>query len=234
MAEFNQENNTYYLSEQRSVPYGAGQPVQEAQPVPEKAVSGSAQFFSLPARIGMWFVGVIVGLTLIFGCGIFWVWGLNYIGLIDTERNAAPQPNDFNQSGDDYSEFEDFYNYFDDYFGGPVAGDDEESDAAASTPGIGVTIQEITLEFTIEDKYDAGLVIVEINEKGAFAGTDAQVGDLIVAVNGEKCPNIDTLDVFLQETGIGGEMIVTLARYTNGVASTFEVPVTLIDISTLN
>lgn len=236
MAEFNQDNS-YYLADRDPVPY-AEQPQQNAQPVQSRPVSGSAQFFSLPARIGMWFVGVIVGLTLIFGCGIFWVWGLNYIGVIDTDKNVAPQTNEFNApDGDEYSEFEDFYNYFDDYFGGytdPSGSEEDESSVAEGTAGIGVTIQEVTLEFTIDDTYNAGMVIVEINEKGAFAGTEAQVGDLIVAVNGEACPTIEALDVFLQETGIGGTMTVTLARYTNGVADTFEVPVTLIDISTLD
>jgi len=249
MSEFYQENNSY-LAENRENPYTGSSEAPRygeqydrhyAEPPCEeeryREPSGASRFFSLPARIGMWFVGVIVGLTLIFGCGIFWVWGLNYIGLIDTDRNVPPT-NEFNSpNGDDYSEFEDFYNYFDDYFGGmPGNGGSsgQESQDSQPTAGIGVTIQEVTLEFTIEDTYDAGLIIVDINEKGALAGTEAKVGDLIVAVNGEKCTTIDELDVFLKETGIGGVMTLTVARYTNGVAATFEVPITLIDVAELN
>lgn len=231
MSDFNQEN--YYLPENQN--YQSQE--LHMDDTQSRQRPGSADFFSLPARIGMWFVGVIVGLTLIFACGIFWAWGLEYIGLIDTGRNNASQSDGSNsQGGSDYSEFEDFYDYFGGYFGNmPSGGESQDGQSQTQpTPGIGVTIRQIQLDFIIDDTYSAGLVIEEINEKGALAGTEAKVGDLIVAVNGQPCPTMDALDVFLQQTGIGGEMVMTLARYTNGVASTFEVPITLIDINSIN
>ena len=235
MAYFTQENNAYYVeSDERSANAEQEPPVQ-IEYVYSEPTCGSKSFFSLPARICLWFVGVIVGVTLIFGCGIFWMWGLDYIGVIDTGRSSGS--NDSSQSGgNDYSEFEDFYDYFDDYFGGSGSAPDSGSNDSTTTPkpGIGVTIQEIILDFTIDDLYTGGLVIVEISENGALAGTEAQVGDLIVAVNGTPCPNFDTLDAQIAATGIGGEMVLTLARYTNGVAATFEVPITLIDMNAIN
>jgi len=243
MSEFNNELNTYYVPEQQADP--GRQPVYTSQPdyvqqpvyteaAPTRQRPGSAHFFSLPARIGLWFVGIIAGVTIVFGCGLLWIWGLNYLGVIDTEKAAAPQTNEFNGSGDDYSEFEEFYDYFDDFFGSNPGGSEDNSGTAEGTPGIGVTIQEVILDFTIENKYNAGLVIIEISENGALVGTEAQVGDLIVAVNGAACPNIDTLDAQLKATGIGGQMVLTLARYTNGVASTFDVTITLIDMSAVD
>lgn len=241
MADFNQENNAYPTIEPPVAPDSDYAPRQDDQPVQIEYVydepsCGAARFFSLPARVGMWFVGVAVGVTLIFACVIFWIWGLNYLGVIDTDK-SVPSGNEFNQSGDDYSEFEEFYDYFDDFFGGIGGSDDGQDEggtASDSKPGIGVTIQALVLDFVIEDTYSAGLVIVEISEKGALAGTAAQVGDLIVAVNGEACPSFDALDAHIAQAGIGGELTLTLARFINGVASTFDVTITLIDMSTLN
>ncbi len=232
MSDFNQEN--YYLTENRNYP-GQELPAGDTQ----RQRPGSADFFSLPARVCMWFVGVIVGLTLLFACGIFWVWGLDYIGLIDTGRDNVTQSGGSGPQGGDYSEFEDFYDYFGGYFGNMPSGGGNQGDQGGQsqnqpTAGIGVTIRQIPLDFIIDDTYSAGLVIEEINEKGALAGTEAKVGDLIVAVNGEPCPTMEVLDKHLQQTGIGGQMTMTLARYTNGVASTFDVTITLIDINSLN
>jgi|GEM_PF-1680261 len=206
-----------------------------------KEKKASQHLLSAPARVLLWILGVIVGVTLLFGCGIFWVWGLDYLGVIDYDRTNDGK-NEFNQ-GSSYDEFEEFYDYFNDYFGGsiiapddPSGGDDgSQADPQNGTPGIGVTIQEIpTLDFVIEDKYTGGLVIAEISPTGALAGTEVQTGDLIVAANGEATPTIDALDVQLKATGVGGEMVLTLARFVNGVATTYEVTITLIDLSTVD
>lgn len=246
MADFNQENN-YYMTEQTGVPYADAPvyselPVQEESAPRRKSRPGSADFFSLPARIGMWIVGVIVGATLVFGCGLFWAWGLDYIGVISLDKSpAAPSDN----SGSGYSEYDEFYDYFEDFFGGyggafdsfggEVEGEEESGSAESEgKPGIGVTIQQIVLDFTIDDLYTGGLVVIEISENGALVGTDVQIGDLIVAVNGIACPSFEVLDEQISATGIGGEMILTVARYTNGVAATFEVPIILIDMNAVD
>lgn len=206
----------------------------------------SLRIFSLPARIGMWIVGTVAGITIIFGCALFWIWGINAIDTIGADKTAPSGSNEFNQpSGDSdgyggYNDFEDFYEYFNDFFDGYGYGSNDNGGGSSSdepqsgTPGIGVTIQQLPLDFVIEDKYTAGLVIIEINPNGALVGTEAQVGDLIVAANGSPCTSFEDLDAELQATGVGGEMILTVARFENGVAGTFEISITLIDINSLN
>ncbi len=205
-----------------------------------KACSASQRRVSMPARVLLWILGTIVGITLLFGCGIFWVWGLDYLGVIDFNP-VNNGKNEFNQDSG-YEEFEDFYDYFDDYFGGSmiIPGSPDEnsgsnSDPQKGTPGIGVTIQEVSvLEFAIDDKYTGGLVVLEISPTGALVGTQVQVGDLIVAANGAETRTIDDLDAQLSATGVGGEMVLTVARFENGVATTYEETITLIDLSTVD
>ena len=88
-----------------------------AEPVADKPASGG---IGIVARVLLWILGTIVGLTILFGCGIFWVWGLDYLGAIDYNRAPANGQNEFNQPSGGYNEFEDFYNYFDDYFGAQI------------------------------------------------------------------------------------------------------------------
>ena len=195
------------------------------------------------ARALLGAVGTVVGATLLFGCFVFWVWGLDYLGVISYDGGSDSGRNEFNQDSGGYSEYDDFYDYFEDYFGGnggmiipPESGNDPSDSAPQNgTPGIGVTIQEIPeLDFAIDDIYTSGIVVVEINPKGALVGKDIQVGDLIVAANGEPCPNIEALDIQLKKVGVGGEMTLTVARYVAGVASTHDITITLVDISELN
>ena len=197
------------------------------------------------AKVLLWILGSIVGLTVLFGCGIFWIWGLDYIGVINYNRAPVSGQNEFNQPSGGYNEFEDFYNYFDDFFGGQMpngggsvggsegnGGNSESADPQAGTPGIGVTIQALAeLDFAIDEIYTGGLVVIEISETGALVGKDVQIGDLIVAANGTPITSIEELDVQLKATGVGGNMTLTIARFVNGVAATHEIEITLIDLS---
>ena len=75
------------------------------------------------------------------------------------------------------------------------------------------------------------IVIAEIPEGSALANTGAQVGDLIIAVNGKK---MDTSDVLLDliDTGaVGDTLTLTLCRINdrNYETSTFDVTVTLVE-----
>ncbi len=238
--EMNMNNNEQYLDTYASGEiqnYSAG----GAQSVPAESARRSPGFFT---RVLLWTFGIIVGATVLFGCLIFWVWGLDYLGVIDYDNSSASAKNEFNQDSGGYSEYDDFYDYFNDFFDGgngygnfviPDDGGPGITNPQSGSPGIGVTIQEVPeLAFVIDDKYTAGLAVAEINPKGALVGTEIQVGDLIVAANGEPCPNIDALDVQLKKTGVGGEMTLTVARYVAGVPSTFEVVITLIDLNDLN
>lgn len=75
------------------------------------------------------------------------------------------------------------------------------------------------------------VIIAEIPEGSALSGTDAQVGDLIIAVNGKK---MDTSDVLLDlvDTGaVGDTLTLTLCRINDRSyeTSTFDVTVQLVE-----
>lgn len=75
------------------------------------------------------------------------------------------------------------------------------------------------------------IIIADIPEGSALAETEAEVGDLIIAVNGKK---MDTSDVLLDliDTGaVGDTLTLTLCRVNdrNYETSTFDVTVTLVE-----
>lgn len=268
------ENNGYiYESEPvvqaEAAPSAPDYKMPEAEKQPEKKPELKSYMFSLPARVGMWIVGVIAGLTIIFGCGIVWMLGLDYLGVIDRadkqekngtynfyiygENEAVPQtPNAggsyddfenflddfFNNGGDDFSEFfGDFYGNgganIPDNNGGANAPENNggaEAQPQAGTPGLGITVVELTLDFAIEDKYTAGLVIDTIEDYSSFVGTEVKENDMIVAAEGKAVTNVAELKACYAGRSIGDEVGLTIARYSNGVATTFDVTVKLIEM----
>ncbi len=74
------------------------------------------------------------------------------------------------------------------------------------------------------------LIIVEINSDSAFNGTKAQVGDLIVAVNGEKMTSADVLLDKIENGNVGDKLTITLCRINqNYEIDEFDVTVTLVE-----
>lgn len=75
------------------------------------------------------------------------------------------------------------------------------------------------------------IVIAEIPEGSALAGTDAQVGDLIIAVNGKKMDSSDVLLDLIDTGAVGDTLTLTLCRINdrNYETSTFDVTVTLVE-----
>ena len=94
--------------------------------------------------------------------------------------------------------------------------------------GLGVTIVEIELEFDIDGKYSGGLVIAEFSEPSAFDGSEVKENDMIVAVDGTPTPTTKGLKSILATKEVGDKLDLTMARYENGVARTFDVTVSLI------
>lgn len=241
----------------------------EGEKKPEKKADPKSYMFSFPARVGMWIVGVIAGLTIIFGCGIVWMLGLDYLGVIDradeSEKNgtynfyiygdneAVPQTPNAGGSYEDFENFlddffsnggssEDFDEYFGDFFGGDFNGGSNDGSNApennggsqtqpqAGTPGLGITVVELTLDFAIEDKYTAGLVIDTIEDYSSFVGTEVKENDMIVAAEGKAISTVAELKACYADRAIGDEVGLTIARYSNGVATTFDVTVKLIEM----
>ncbi len=75
------------------------------------------------------------------------------------------------------------------------------------------------------------IVIAEIPEGSALAGTGAQVGDLIIAVNGKKMDSSDVLLDLIDTGAVGDTLTLTLCRINdrNYETSTFDVTVTLVE-----
>lgn len=247
-----------------SAPVTYREPERAPERETEKTVPGSARFFSLPARIGLWTVGAAAGLTILFACVLVWVGGLRYLGAIESPEKELPQGNTYNfyvngeevqpDSGsgqtDDYEDF--FNDYFGDFFGGIFGNDDIFGDFGAlpgdggiyggnnedddefyaeeqsSNAGLGIKAVAIQLDFKIDDKYTAGIVIDTIEDYSSFIGTDVKENDMIVAANGKPTPDVDALREHF--TKVGDDITLLIARYNNGVADTFEVTVKLVEM----
>ena len=74
------------------------------------------------------------------------------------------------------------------------------------------------------------LIIAEIGADSAFKGTKAEVGDLIVAVNGEKMTTADVLLDKIENGNVGDKLTISLCRINqNYEISEFDVTVTLVE-----
>lgn len=245
------ENNNLYTNAQSTLPPPA-QPQPIIQPAPAAQPAESKHRLSLPARIGLWAVGIVCGITLLMLCAVAWVFGTNY--LRDTAMGEKPpvqqQTPPEHDDGEDFFMLPDgnggyipwdgdpdaFNDFFNDYFGnygGITSGSDEQAEDDAPKAGMGITAQEFVPDIPIEG-YSGGLLIAEIREDGAFAGLDVKVNDLIVAFNGHASPTFAELDKVLGLCQPGDNATVTLARYKNGSAEIFDIEITLIDMAALS
>lgn len=75
------------------------------------------------------------------------------------------------------------------------------------------------------------LVIAKISEDSSLAKTQAQVGDLIIAVNGKKMDSSDVLLDLIDTGAVGDQITLTLCRVNNRNYSTseFDVTITLVE-----
>ncbi|MBQ4312918.1 MAG: PDZ domain-containing protein, partial [Clostridia bacterium] len=205
---------------------------QPQPPMPPRCVKG--HLLSAPARVLLWVVGVVLGATIIFGCVLFWIFGINYLRgeVTPPYMGGGSQQEEQAPSGDD-----DFFFSLPDGnnggSGGSNDGNDNSGNGSSETvpnhsAGLGITIVELQLEFEMEGGYTSGLVITEFAQPSAFDGTAAKVNDMIVAADGVATPEINALKYMLSKKSVGDTMELTLARYENGVAKTFDVTVKLI------
>ena len=75
------------------------------------------------------------------------------------------------------------------------------------------------------------LVIAGISNDSSLAQTDAQVGDLIIAVNGKKMDDSSVLLDLIDKGAVGDTMTLTLCRVESRTykTSTFDVTITLVE-----
>lgn len=90
--------------------------------------------------------------------------------------------------------------------------------------------QQYAMVVHIKGLPTGSLIIAEIGTDSAFKGTKAEVGDLIVAVNGKKMDTADVLLDKIENGNVGDKLTITLCRINqNYETSEFDVTVTLVE-----
>lgn len=87
------------------------------------------------------------------------------------------------------------------------------------------------LVVSIKELPQGSLVIAGISEDSTLAGTEAQVGDLIIAVNGQDMDDSSVLLDFIEKGSVGDKLTLTLCRIENRTykTTTFDVTITLVE-----
>lgn len=74
------------------------------------------------------------------------------------------------------------------------------------------------------------LIITEVNDDSALAGTDVQRGDIIIGVNGKDLTTADVLLELIDKGKVGDKLTLKIARVnSNYSVDTFDVTVTLVE-----
>lgn len=91
--------------------------------------------------------------------------------------------------------------------------------------------QLYSLVVSIKGLPQGSLVIAGISEDSSLAGTQAEVGDLIVAVNGEDMDDSSVLLDLIETGAVGDTLTLTLCRIESRTykTSTFDVTITLVE-----
>lgn len=91
--------------------------------------------------------------------------------------------------------------------------------------------QLYSLVVSIKGLPQGSLVIAGISEDSSLAGTEAEVGDLIIAVNGKEMDDSSILLDFIETGSVGDTLTLTLCRIESRTykTSTFDVTITLVE-----
>ena len=95
-----------------------------------------------------------------------------------------------------------------------------------SRPAMGVKLSEISEQSAQWYDVPQGLLIRDIAINSSFIGKNAQVGDIITAINGKDSKNFTEFQNIIDECKVGDTIKVTLFR--RGESQTFDVDITLI------
>ena len=92
----------------------------------------------------------------------------------------------------------------------------------------GWTVDSVTAKYY---NVPVGVQIVSIDENGSFAGSKAQVGDIIIGFDGHEITGMEDLQSLLTESSPGDVVEIELYRYsvTGGSGITLKVTVTLVE-----
>ncbi len=90
--------------------------------------------------------------------------------------------------------------------------------------------QQYALIIKLKDLPAGSLVIAKINSDSSLANTDAEVGDLITAVNGEKLDSADVLLEKIENGKVGDKLELTMCRINDDYSTKeFKVTATLVE-----
>lgn len=90
--------------------------------------------------------------------------------------------------------------------------------------------QQYAMVVQIKGLPSGSIIIAEIDSQSAFKGTKAEVGDLIVAVNGEDMTSADVLLDKIENGNVGDKLTLTLCRINqNYEIDEFDITVTLVE-----
>ena len=94
---------------------------------------------------------------------------------------------------------------------------------------MGITGTDVSNTNYVMMGVSGGFLITDINADSAFAGTDAQAGDVIVAIDGEEVTKLEEISNLLLKYAPGDTVTVTLLRLDNTGSATFDVEITLLE-----
>lgn len=177
-------------------------------------------------RILSWIFGVVGCLSFLFVCGCICYSVFDYtVGDKTTGGSYPSYDGGFFYTPGDNDDEED-----DDYSTAPSSDSDIPSiSAKTSNAGLGVIVSELDSSTAQLYGISGGLVILGITENSAFIGTDVKEYDIITGAEGAEITSTSSLSVILNKHDIGDELTLTITRFSDGYAESFDVTVNLID-----
>ncbi len=185
---------------------------------------GQVKKKSTGRRVLAWFFGIIGGVTFLVVCVLLCFAAFKMTAF---EKPGSSKPDSSQSPGFSYDE--DFFQ-IPDIFGGDIfTSDSDQIPSKTSDAGLGIIVFE--LDSANASLYDisGGLVILGILEPTSFSGTDVREYDIITAAEGVQVTTTTQLSMLLNKHQIGDEFTLTITRFVDGFAETFDVTVTLID-----
>lgn len=114
--------------------------------------------------------------------------------------------------------------------------DDSTSDSDYSTTfsktsdaGLGVIVSVLDSSKAQFYGINGGLVIVGIPDNSSFIGSDVREYDIITHAQGNEITSTTSLSAILNQHEVGDEFTLTITRFSDGFAESFDVTVTLIN-----
>ncbi len=178
-------------------------------------------------RVLGWFFGIIGGVSFLLIC-VFLCFAAFRFTIAQKPAANTPDSPSFSYD-DDFFHIPDIPDFFFGYGDDVSSSDQPIPDSKTSDAGLGIIVSE--LNPTISSMYDisGGVVILGLLEPTSFSGTDVREYDIITAAEGSAVTSTAQLTALLNKHQIGDDFTLTITRFTDGFADSFDVTVTLID-----